>query len=44
MSTSTSGASERLPVTDAQPMAGGSAPARPPITMFCAVLRLSQSV
>ena len=33
-----------MPVTAAQPMAGGSAPAKPPITMFCGVRRFSQSV
>ena len=29
---------------DAQPMAGGSAPARPPMTMFCGVRRFSHIV
>jgi len=32
------------PVTAAQPMTGGSAPAAPPMTMFCGVERLSQRV
>jgi hypothetical protein len=32
------------PVTAAQPMSGGKAPAAPPITMFCGVRRLSQIV
>ena len=34
----------RLPVTAVQPTIGGMAPAAPPITMFCGVLRLSQPV
>ncbi len=33
-----------LPVTAAHPMTGGSAPAAPPMTMFCGVERLSQIV
>jgi hypothetical protein len=33
-----------LPVTAAQPMTGGSAPAAPPITMFCGVDRFSSMV
>ena len=33
-----------LPVTAAQPMTGGSAPAAPPMTMFCGVVRLSSIV
>jgi hypothetical protein len=32
------------PVTAAQPTSGGTAPAAPPITMFCGVERLSQIV
>ena len=32
------------PVTAAQPTSGGTAPAAPPITMFCGVRRLSQMV
>ena len=32
------------PVTAAQPMTGGSAPAAPPMTMFWGVVRLSISV
>ena len=32
------------PVTAAQPTIGGSAPAAPPITMFCGVRRLSSIV
>ena len=31
-------------VTAAQPIMGGSAPAAPPITIFCAVKRLRQTV
>ena len=44
IATSSSGARLRSPVTAAQPMAGGSAPDSPPITMFCGVRRLSHSV
>ncbi len=33
-----------LPVAAAQPIIGGSAPAAPPMTMFCGVRRLSQIV
>ena len=33
-----------LPVTAAQPITGGSAPAAPPMTMFWGVLRLSITV
>ena len=40
---STSGSTAR-PVTAAQPIVGGSAPAKPPMTMFCGVGRLSQIV
>ena len=32
------------PVTAAQPIIGGKAPAAPPITMFCGVLRFSHIV
>ena len=32
------------PVTAAQPTSGGTAPAAPPMTMFCGVRRLSQTV
>ena len=32
------------PVTAAQPMTGGSAPAAPPMTMFWGVVRLSSMV
>ncbi len=32
------------PVTAAQPIIGGKAPAAPPITMFCGVLRFSHMV
>ena len=32
------------PVTAAQPTSGGTAPAAPPITMFCGVRRFSQIV
>ena len=34
----------RPPVTAAQPTSGGTAPAAPPMTMFCGVRRLSQTV
>ena len=44
IATSTMGASDSEPVTAAQPMAGGSAPDKPPITIFCGVRRFSQSV
>jgi hypothetical protein len=33
-----------LPVTAAQPITGGRAPAAPPITMFCGVERFSMIV
>jgi hypothetical protein len=36
--------SETLPVTEAQPITGGSAPAAPPITIFCGVRRFSHIV
>ena len=32
------------PVTAAQATSGGTAPAAPPMTMFCGVVRFSQSV
>ena len=32
------------PVAAAQPTSGGTAPAAPPMTMFCGVERLSQPV
>ncbi len=32
------------PVTAAQPMTGGKAPAAPPMTMFCTVSRFSHIV
>ena len=32
------------PVTAAQPIIGGNAPAAPPMTMFCGVRRFSQMV
>ena len=41
---STTGAHERLLVTAAQPTRTGTAPAAPPITMFCEERRLSHSV
>ena len=44
MRNSTIGSSETPPVTEAQPMIGGSAPAAPPMTMFCGVERLSHIV
>jgi len=40
----TSGAQPSPPVTAAQPITGGIAPAAPPMTMFCGVLRFSQIV
>ena len=33
-----------LPVTAAQPITGGNAPAAPPMTMFCGVERFSHIV
>ena len=33
-----------VPVAAAQPTSGGTAPAAPPITMFCGVERFSQRV
>ncbi len=44
IATKTMGASDSEPVTEAQPMAGGSAPASPPITIFCGVRRFRPSV
>ena len=41
---STTGAQARLPVTAVQPINVGTAPAAPPMTMFCFEVRLSQSV
>jgi hypothetical protein len=38
------GASDSPPVTAAHPTSTGTAPAAPPITMFCVVVRLSISV
>ena len=35
---------ERLPAAAAQPTSGGTAPAAPPMTMFCGVSGFSQSV
>ena len=32
------------PVAAAQPISGGKAPAAPPMTIFCAVRRFSQTV
>ena len=39
-----SGSSPISPVAAAQPITGGSAPAAPPMTMFCGVRRFSQTV
>ena len=41
---STTGAQPRVPVTDDQPIRTGTAPAAPPMTMFCFEVRFSQSV
>ena len=38
------GSTEIEPVTAAQPITGGNAPAAPPMTMFCGVQRLSHIV
>ena len=38
------GSIETEPVTAAQPITGGNAPAAPPMTMFCGVQRLSHIV
>ena len=40
----TSAANPRCPVATAQPTSGGTAPAAPPMTMFCGVERFSQRV
>ena len=40
----TTGAQPRLSVTAAQPTRTGTAPAAPPMTMFCDEIRFSQSV
>ena len=39
-----SGSSPISPVAAAQPITGGRAPAAPPMTMFCGVLRFSHTV
>ena len=44
MAKSTTGAQARLSVTAAHPTSTGTAPAAPPITMFCVERRLSQRV
>ena len=44
MANITTGAQARLLVTAAQPTSTGTAPAAPPITMFCEDRRLSHSV
>ena len=44
MATITSGAISSEPVAAAQPTAGGIAPARPPMTMFCEVARFRYTV
>jgi hypothetical protein len=44
MRKSASAVKPRFPVAAAQPTRGGTAPAAPPITMFCGVERLSQRV
>jgi hypothetical protein len=44
MRNSTNGARLKLPVAAAQPIIGGTAPAAPPMTMFCGVVRLSHMV
>ena len=38
------GSKDNDPVTTVQPMTGGSAPTAPPITIFCTVRLLSQTV
>ena len=38
------GSSATSPVGAAQPITGGSAPAAPPMTMFCGVRRFSHAV
>ena len=44
MANNISGTRSTEPVTAAQPITGGNAPAAPPITMFCGVRRFSQIV
>jgi hypothetical protein len=44
MRKSQSAGSVRFPVAAAHPTSGGTAPAAPPMTMFCGVVRLSQRV
>ena len=44
MANSTTGAQLSLPVTAAQPTSTGTAPAAPPMTMFCDERRFSQIV
>ena len=44
MTNSTNGAHASEPVTAAQPTSTGTAPAAPPITMFCRDVRFSHSV
>ena len=44
MRNSSTGSSDSDPVTAAQPIIGGKAPAAPPITMFCGVERFSHIV
>ena len=44
MAKSTTGAHDRLSVTAAHPTRTGTAPAAPPITMFCVERRFSHSV
>ena len=44
MANSKIGSSDIEPVTAAQPIIGGKAPAAPPITMFCGVERFSHMV
>ena len=39
-----SGSTRHVPVTAAQPITGGKAPAAPPMTMFCGVQRFSHIV
>ena len=44
MANSTNGSTPTEPVTAAQPISGGNAPAAPPMTMFCGVRRFSHMV
>ena len=44
IATSSQAFSGAVPLAAAQPTAGGSAPARPPMTMFCGVRRFSHIV